>query len=185
MSELQGVIEQAYEVAKSGQWERLLTDWKNSDVLANRCSRYIKQGSSWSFLHQAAYHGHEPASRALISRGASVDALTHDSRTPAEVADQRGHHELAAFLRNASTGSDSLWAPPGDPDVRPSSNRWNEATEAKAITEQFVAYGGGLVRIPKGASYFEDSLSRVLVGWHGTFNPPCGMDGESMIARKS
>lgn len=180
MSGLQGIIGQAYEMAKSGDWDRLLSDWANSPVLANRCSRYTKPGSSWSFLHQAAYFGNEQACRALISRGASVEALTHDSRSPAEVAEQRGHIELAAFLRHASIGGGSLWAPPIDPDVVPSSNRWSEATEATAHTELFVAYGGGLVRIPKGSSYFVDSLSRVLVGWHGTFNPPCDMVGDPM-----
>lgn len=185
MSELQSVIEQAYETAKSGQWERLLSDWHNSELLLNRCSRYKKPGSLWSFLHQAAYFGNEQACRALIQRGSSVDGLTHDSRTPADIAEQRGHHELAIFLRAASTGQDSLWAPPMDPDVRPSSNRWREATEATANVDLFVAYGGGLVRIPKGSPYFVDSLGRVLVGWHGTFNPPCGMDGESMITPMS
>lgn len=71
-----------------------------------------------------------------------------------------------------------------DPDVLPSSNRWGEATEANASTDLFVAYGGGLVRISKGSPYFTDCLGRVLVGWHGTFNPPCGMDGESMLCRE-
>lgn len=181
MSELQNLIEQAYETAKSGQWDRLLLEWKNSDVLAKRCSRYINPGSSWSFLHQAAYFGNEQACRVLIGRGASTDVLTHDSRTPAEVAEHSGHNELAAFIKLASTGRDTLWASPVDPDVRPSSDRWSEATEARASTELFVAYGGGLVRIPRRATYFVDSLSRVLVGWHGTFNPPCGMGGESML----
>ena len=184
MRELQGLIERAYETAKSGQWDRLLLEWENSDVLANRCSRYTKPGSSWGFLHQAAYFGNEQACRALISRGASTEALTHDSRTPADVAEQRGHHEIAVLLQRASTGRDTLWAPPVDPDVRPSSDRWNEATEARVSTDLFVAYGGGLVRILKATPYFVDSLARVLVGWHGTFNPPCGMEGESMLPRK-
>ncbi|RYH34490.1 MAG: ankyrin repeat protein [Alcaligenaceae bacterium] len=182
MSELQRVIEQAYEMAKSGQWDRLLSEWSESDVLANRCSRYMKPGSSWSFLHQAAYFGNEKACRVLIGRGASIEATTHDSRTPCDVAERTGHHGLAGFLRAASIGRDTLWSPPMDPDVLPSSNRWSEAREARAKTQLFVAYGGGLVRIPKGTPYFTDSLLRILVGWHGTFNPPCGMDGESMLS---
>lgn len=183
MSELESLIENAYATAKTGDWDRLLSEWDHSPVLAKRCSRYIKSGSSWTFLHQAAYHGHALACRSLIRLGASTEAHSHDSLTPADVAAQRGYHELAAFIRNASTGKDTLWEPPIDPDVLPSSNRWSEATESRADTELFVAYGGGLVRIPKGATYFVDSLSRVLVGWHGTFNPPCGMDGESMLSR--
>lgn len=185
MSELQSVIEKAYQAAKSGEWDLLLSEWENSAVLAKRCSRYSKPGSSWSFLHQAAYFGNEQACRALIGLGASTEAQTHDSLTPAEVAAQKGHHELAAFLRNASVGRNTLWEPPIDPDVLPSSNRWSEAKEAKASTGLFVAYGGGLVRITKGSPYFTDSLDRVLVGWHGTFNPPRGMDGESMLSQKA
>lgn len=184
MYELQGLIEQSYESAKAGKWKLLLSEWECSDVLANRCSRYIKPGSLWGFLHQAAYFGNEQACRILIGRGAFTDALTHDFRTPAEIAEQQGHGKLAEFIRRVSIGRDDLWAPPVDPDVRPSSNRWSEATEVLASTELFVAYGGGLVRIPKNATYFVDSLTRVLVGWHGTFNPPCGMDGESMLARR-
>ena len=185
MSELQSLIEKAYQTAKSGEWDRLLSEWENSAVLAKRCSRYSKPGSSWSFLHQAAYFGNERACRVLIGLGASTKAQPHESLTPAEVAAQKGHHQVAAFLRNASTGGDTLWDPPIDPDVLPSSNRWSEATEARAYTELFVAYGGGLVRIPMGSPYFTDSLARVLVGWHGTFNPPCGMDGESMLSRRA
>lgn len=185
MSELQSAIEKAYQTAKSGEWDRLLAEWDNSAVLAKRCSRYSRPGSSWSFLHQAAYFGNERACRALIGLGASTEAQTHDSLTPAEVATQKGYHELAAFLRDASVGINTLWEPPIDPDVLPSSNRWSEATEVRASTDLFVAYGGGLVRIPKGSPYFADSLARVLVGWHGTFNPPCGMDGESMLSRKA
>lgn len=168
-------------MASSGQWDRLLSDWENSAVLANRCSRYIKPDSSWCFLHQAAYFGNEQACRVLIGRGASLEALTHESHSPAEIAAQRGHNKLAVLLRNASNGGSSLWSPPIDPDVLPSSNHWDEATSARANVELFVAYGGSLVRITKGATYFVDSFSRVLVGWHGTFNPPRDMDGGSML----
>ena len=95
MSELQRIIEQAYEMAKSGHWDQLLSDWAHSAVLANRCSRFTEPGSGWSFLHHAACLGNEQACRVLISRGASVEALTHDSRSPAEIAGQG----MAVFQR--------------------------------------------------------------------------------------
>lgn len=184
MNGLQCLIDQAYEDAKAGNWRKLLADWQSSGVLVDHCSRYINPDSNWGFLHHAAYFGNEEGSRILISRGAFVDALAHDSCTPAEIAEQRGYRDLAAFLRDASTGRSSLWVPPADPGVRPSSNRWHEAKEAVAGSDLLVAYGSRVVRIPKGESYFVDSLERVLIGWHGTFNPPCGMDGEAMIAHK-
>ena len=44
-----------------------------------------------------------------------------------------------------------------------------------------VNYGGGVVNIKVGDTYYIDNSDRILVGWHGTYNPPCGMDGESML----
>jgi hypothetical protein len=40
---------------------------------------------------------------------------------------------------------------------------------------------GGVVKIPSGARYFADSFERVLVGWHGSYDPPVGMDCELMV----
>jgi hypothetical protein len=44
-----------------------------------------------------------------------------------------------------------------------------------------VVYGGGIVRIPAGSRYFVDSFEPTLVGWYGIFDPPHGMDGESIL----
>jgi hypothetical protein len=44
-----------------------------------------------------------------------------------------------------------------------------------------VAYAGCVVTIPQGSTYYVDSFGRVLIGWSGSHNPPCGMDGESMV----
>jgi hypothetical protein len=181
MSEFQTLIKQAYEVAKVGRWDQLLIEWNDAPVFLNRCSRYTTPGSLWTFLHQAAYFGNEQACRTLISRGSEVEAQTRDGETPANVAERRRHSDVAVMLRRASTGTDSLWSVPTDPEVLPSSNKWDEARGAISPWDQFVAYGGGLVRVPKNTPHFVDSFHRVLVGWHGTFNPPCGMDGEPVV----
>lgn len=73
---------------------------------------------------------------------------------------------------------------PKDSVLLPSSHQWSEATERLSSEAMRVAYGGGVVEISAGARYFVDSLERVLVGWHGTYDPPCGMDGEPMIRPK-
>jgi hypothetical protein len=181
MNELQDLIDQAYKDAKAGHWEKLINEWKISTVLAKRCSRFQKNGSGWTFLHQAAYFGCEPACRLLIRLGVPVAALTHDKRTAADIAAQKGYNSLAELLRRANIGNDCLWDTPCDPDVLPSSNHWNEAKEVIATSEMFVAYGGGVVRISKGSRHFIDDMNRILVGWHGTYDPPSGMDGESML----
>jgi ankyrin repeat protein len=180
MNNLQGFVEQAYESAKAGRWTELLDMWATSPILLARCSRYSKPSSSWTFLHQAAYFGNERACRFLIGRGANVAAQDKNARAPVDVAKQHGHLDVEQLLRAAEV--DRLWEPSPDPDVLPSSSRWGEATAARADTDLYVAYGGSTVRIPMGTPHFIDSLSRILVGWHGTFNPPRGMDGESMLS---
>ena len=179
MNNLQGFVEQAYETAKAGRWTELLEEWATSPILLARCSRYSKPSSSWTFLHQAAYFGNARACRVLIGRGANVEARENKSRTPADVAKQYGHLEVERLLRGAEV--DRLWEPSPDPDVLPSSSRWGEATAVLSDTDIYVAYGGATIRIPRGKPHFVDALGRILVGWHGTFNPPCGMDGESML----
>jgi uncharacterized protein len=44
-----------------------------------------------------------------------------------------------------------------------------------------VAYAGTVVVIPPRARYYADSLERILIGWHGTYDLPRGMDGEPMV----
>ena len=77
-----------------------------------------------------------------------------------------------------------LWAHT-NPDLLPSSNLWNEAIPQVATTELKAQYGGGVAKIRAGERYFTDGVGRILVGWHGTTNPPSGMDGTSMIAGSS
>jgi hypothetical protein len=178
------LIERMYQRAKEGKWDELLREWNDSPELLNRCSRHSNPGSGWTFLHQAAWFGNEKACRLLIGRGSSIEALSKDQKTPYHVAESQGQPRLAEFLKRASMKPNSLWSPPTDPDVLPSSNCWSEAQELVAPAELVVAYGGGLVRIPKGKRYFADSLGRVLVGWRGTYDPPSGMDGESMVGQR-
>lgn len=181
MTEFQNLIEQAYQVAKRGDWGQLEKQWSDSPILLNRCSRFVNPGSLWTFLHQAAYFGNESACRMLISRGASLTAATHDRKTPRHVAEEKGHAALGELLRRATVSNNNLWSAPVDPEVRPSSNLWAEAVPNSVPVEQYVAYGGGLVCISPGSRHYVDSFGRVLVGWHGTFDPPCGMDGNSVL----
>ena len=181
MSELQQWIDQLYESAKAGRWDAVLSEWRKTPVLARRCSRYRKPTSGWSFLHQAAYFGNENACRELIGLGAAVGVLSVDGKSAAMVADEKGHREISALLLRADEDQDSLWVSPRDPDIGPSSSLWAEAVEMRASSDALIAYAGGIVRIPAGGRYFVDSFGRTLVGWHGTYDPPCGMDGESML----
>jgi predicted HTH transcriptional regulator len=101
MSELQNLIEETYEKAKKGRWDRVLPEWKDIPLIAFRCSRYQKESSGWTFLHLAAYFGHEIACRELIRLGASVNRLSREGKTAADVAEEKGHTALADLLRRA------------------------------------------------------------------------------------
>jgi uncharacterized protein len=182
MLEFRYLIESAYQEAKQGQWYKPLKDWAKAPALGNRCSRYQKPESGWTFLHQAAYFGHAQACLDLIRRGAAIDARSHDSRTPADVARQKGHTKLAELLEQSCIRDKELWGPPTDPEVLPSSNRWDEGKPAFAEADMFVAYGDNLLRIPQGSRYFHDSVGRVLIGWHGSYNPPSDMGGFSTVS---
>ncbi|WP_321387758.1 hypothetical protein [uncultured Enterococcus sp.] len=77
-----------------------------------------------------------------------------------------------------------LWTPPANGSgLRAASNKWDEAIERVVIESFKVAYGGGIVTIDKGSTYYEDVKGRVLIGWHGTYNPPRDMAGYSAIEK--
>jgi len=69
-----------------------------------------------------------------------------------------------------------------DSTLMASSCTWSEGKKTVATCDFQVGYGGGAgVEVKKGSNIWLDSYGRVLVGWHGTHSPPCGMDGESMV----
>lgn len=183
MNEFENLIANAYEQAKSGDWDNLLKEWSDVPLFGLRCSRFQKTSSGWTFLHQAAYFGNKAACCELIRLGASASTLTLDRKTAADVANEKGHFALAALLQRAIVEDQSLWSPPSDPDLLPSSSLWHEAeaNEQRAPNLILVSYAGGVVKIPQGARYFVDSFGRILIGWHGSYDPPCGMDGEPLL----
>ena len=182
MSELDRLVSKSYEQAKRGDWDQLFSDWNEIPLLALRCSRYIRQSSGWSFLHQAAYFGHKNACRYLIKMGSPIALLSNDKKSASDVARSKEFFDLADWLDRAIERDDSLWSPPQEMGLHPSSCLWLDANESLAVNDIFVSYANELVKIPKGSRYYVDDYERILVGWHGTFNPPCGMDGESLIS---
>ena len=68
---------------------------------------------------------------------------------------------------------------------RQRSLRWQEASPRVCSRGFIVPYAGGIVRIAAGARYFVDSQGGVLVGWHGSTDPPVGMDGSVLIPEEA
>jgi len=106
---------------------------------------------------------------------AQLGASSNERELPAAVAKKHEHLELARLLELAHETGQRLWEPSPDPDVLPSSSAWNESRALQSACEMRVAYGGGVIVIPQGATYYVDGFGRTLVGWHGTYDPPEGM----------
>jgi uncharacterized protein len=174
-------VEQLYAWAMRGQWPDVWLALAGERELAAACVVHASVPSGWTFLHQAAHAGDEPGARTLVRLGASVAALSQAGETAQHVAVERGHFALAEVLAAAERGTGMLWEAPSRPDALPSSCAWDEAQERSAWRELRIAYGGSVVVIPEGARYYVDAFERALIGWHGTYDPPSGMDGEPLF----
>ena len=62
-----------------------------------------------------------------------------------------------------------------------SSQNWDQAEPVILKHPITVSYAGGIVKIPKLKRFFIDSKGRILIGFHGTYNPPMDMSMNSMI----
>lgn len=170
-----GPVQDLYEVAKSGDWDAVLSAFAANPELARRCSRFIDPSNGLTFMHEAARFGHERAARVLIVLGAAPGGSMDDREVPAALAARHGHHDLARLLEAAAQTGRGPWKPSPDPDLRPSSSSFGEGTPRRAASDIRVAYGGSIVTIPKGDLHYVDSFERVVIGWHGTYDPPGGM----------
>jgi uncharacterized protein len=167
--------------AAEGRWLEVLDALERDPAVGERAARAALDGEGRTLLHLAALAGHEGAARALIRLGARVDARDAAGATAADLA-SGPHAALSELLRDAARTGSRLWEPSEEPGPRPASSRWAQATARRARAPFEVAYGGVAVRIQAGDRYFVDVYERVLVGWHGTTDPPCGMDGGSMVS---
>lgn len=170
-----------YEAGKAGDWKHVAAVFAANPSLGAISARFVNPMSGWTLLHQAAFWKNEAAVKLLIRHGANINAKNAEKRTPPEEAIQAGSSDIAKLITDAAPGQSDLWTPRPFGDLLASSNAWKGATQMNAATDMRVAYGGGVVKIESGGRYWADAYGRVLVGWHGTYDPPCGMDGESML----
>jgi len=176
-------VTKAYEQAKAGAFDKVNAAFDADFALAGAAARFIKASSGWTILHQAAFWGSRAGVRHAIAFGAPVQHRCVKGQTAADVARSKGFNELAQWIDDSRPGQSDLWAVVSDPLMRPSSNFFSrQPTRVQADRDFPVAYGGGVVHVKKGATFFEDEYGRVLVGWHGTFSPPCDMDGNPCIS---
>ena len=61
-----------------------------------------RDAEGWTPLHWAAANGHIHVVKFLIEKGADVNRPNENDISAEEWARQKGHHEVAEFLRNVS-----------------------------------------------------------------------------------
>jgi ADP-ribosylglycohydrolase len=140
---------------------------------------FVQPYTGRTLLHAAAAAASRPACRLLISRGASLHTLDAAGKRPAELCPDPA---LAADLMEAtrSGGDDRELGAEDAHYMRASSFLWRGAT-AKVCSRSFPVKHPGHINVRAGEKYYVDAWGRVLVGWHGSVSPPCGMDGEPMV----
>lgn len=170
-----------YQAAKNGDWDGIMRAMStNNHANAGTIARVTNRSSGYGMLHQAAYYNNRVAARELIKHGAIIDLRAKDGKSPIDVARERGFVALGDYLLEALRHA---WRVSPNPMTQASSNCYKKPIEKVNDGAQsfFVGYQGGIIEIVPGARYYEDEWGRVLVGWHGTTNPPRGMDGQSMF----
>ena len=70
-----------------------------SALLAARARVSAKDGGGYTPLHLAAFRGDLELVQILLAHGADAHARTDDGKTPAMIAEQGGHQEVARRLR--------------------------------------------------------------------------------------
>jgi ankyrin repeat protein len=63
-----------------------------------------RQHGGWTALHAAAQHGQVDRIDLLLERGADPSLPTEDGRSAADLADEQGHADVAAYLRARAAG---------------------------------------------------------------------------------
>ncbi len=174
-------VQMAYELAKAGDWQTVLEAWARHEMFARGCAHHAKPSSGWSFLHQAAFWGHEAACRELIRWGADIHLNGKDGMTPSQVATARGHGGLAALLDQAGEHARAAWTAPSEASLLPASNAFTQGTAWTPPHNDRVRYGNGSVPIIAGIPVWVDDFQRILVGWRGSMTPPYNMDLKSLI----
>lgn len=172
-------IESTYHQCASGNWDNVLATFDKNPSYGAEVCRFVNDDSQWTVLHHACNQGNITAVSRALGLGANHASQDRAGKTPLDIAQERGHAECADFLIENSMNS--VWRPSPDPTLWPSSSKWDEAQLRTCTHPMSVGYGGGQVQIRTGSRYYVDNLNRVLIGWHGTYSPPCGMDGSPMV----
>ena len=60
-----------------------------------------KDGRGWTPLHLAAFSRQAPTIKVLLKAGADPEPIAKDLMSPRDIAEMKGHNEIAEILRRA------------------------------------------------------------------------------------
>ena len=175
-------IETVYAAAKTGRWREVLDQVHADSLFARYFVRYIRPSSGFTALHHAVNSDNMEAVQEMIKHGASISLKSLDGK-------KLEFNFMVAFLERALTHGSEYWAPSTEASFVASSCAWHEAKESTATEDMLVMYSGELLHvhgcdlplIRRGDRYYMDDCGRVLIGWHGSHDPPRRYDGESLL----
>ena len=100
LSKLMSDISSAFQLSLNGKEAELASMLQSRMIDAAACQT-TGMYSGWSLLHAAASKGHMRIVQMFMAAGAPASAFNPKSKTPAQVAHEKGHSEVAALLQQA------------------------------------------------------------------------------------
>lgn len=178
--------EEIYRSGKNGKWDEVVSFLTSNTIsVVDAIILYRNSTSGYTLLHQAAWWGNEDAVKLILRfvSGRQSEVRCNNGKLAVDVAREKGHDNVAKILAThlrfeRIKAEPSIW---GLGKIVPSSRAWEESRKTTAEDNLQVMYAGALISIKKGKTIYRDSANNILVGWHGTYSPPRGMDGEPMV----
>ena len=93
-------VGRAFQLCQNGAEAELASMLQSRSIDAAACQT-TGMYSGWSLLHAAASKGHMRIVQMLLAAGAPASACNPKSKTPAQVAHEKGHSAVAALLQQA------------------------------------------------------------------------------------
>ena len=110
-------IRRAFQLCQNGA-EAELESMLQSRTIDAAAFQTTGMYSGWSLLHAAASKGHMRIVQMLLAAGAPASACNPKSKTPAQVAHEKGHSAVAALLQQAEASAEAALGAAAEPRSR-------------------------------------------------------------------
>ena len=110
-------ISRAFQLCQNGAEAELASMLQSRSIDAAACQT-TGMFSGWSLLHAAASKGHMRIVQMLLAAGAPASVCNPKSKTPAQVARDKGHSAVAALLQQAEASAEAALGAAAEPRSR-------------------------------------------------------------------